>query len=217
MQDLPREILKEGIVKLEGFVPLEDIEPIKQEVLEKIENFSEGGYQFGKALNFIPLENLAPPSSEVRKVFDNELIKSTKQEYLGDNYLHAIQATHDYIANEELARNGYLHFDRFHTLKFFLYLTDCDEDCGPFSVVRGSRYLGAQLRKKAWSNSSDYSQVKNRIEIDYPHLDISKKDSTPMTGKAGDLLIFDSDIFHFGGVLKEGNERLVLRSHYMTR
>lgn len=214
--EILKEILKEGIVKIEGFFDDDQVSRLKEEVLKKISQYAEGGYQFGKSLNFIPIESLVHSETEIHKAFDTDFVKDTVRGYLGDSYLHAVQSTHDYIASQELARNGFLHFDRFHTLKFFVYLTDCDDGCGPFNCVRGSRHLGSELRSRAWEKAgSDYGQVKNRIELDYPDLEITKEDATPMTGKAGDLLIFDSDVLHFGGVLEEGNERLVLRLHYM--
>ena len=96
-----------------------------------------------------------------------------------------------------------------------MYLTDCDEKCGPFSCIKGTRHLGAQLRGRSWDQSGNYDKVKNRIEIDYPYLNITKKQAKPMIGSAGDLLIFDSDVFHYGGIITEGSERVVLRLHYM--
>jgi hypothetical protein len=38
-----------------------------------------------------------------------------------------------------------------------------------------------------------------------------------MIGGAGTLILFDSDVFHMGGVLKDGGERMVTRIHYMSK
>lgn len=63
-----------------------------------------------------------------------------------------------------------------------------------------------------------FNQVKNRIEIDYPELYDSSK-LIPVEGKVGTLIVFDSDIFHLGGLIeKKGLERLVLRMHsYLSK
>ena len=58
-----------------------------------------------------------------------------------------------------------------------------------------------------------FSVVKNRLELDYPELYDPKK-LIPVEGKAGTLIVFDSDLFHQGGKInKKGLERIVLRMH----
>ena len=54
-----------------------------------------------------------------------------------------------------------------------------------------------------------------RIFIDYSDLNYSASDSKPVVGTAGTLFAFDTDTFHMGGVLKDGHERIVIRSHYV--
>ena len=88
-----------------------------------------------------------------------------------------------------------------------------------------------ELRHKAWGSlipkpndsffkkiiiklfGKPFKDVKNRIELDYPELyDESKL--IPVEGKAGTLIVFDSDLFHQGGKInKKGAERIVLRMH----
>ena len=59
----------------------------------------------------------------------------------------------------------------------------------------------------------EYEDKKNRIFLDYPELDYTEEDIVPVLGGAGDLIIFDTDVFHMGGVVKEGFERLLIRGH----
>ena len=106
--------------------------------------------------------------------------------------------------------NGYLHFDRIYTFKYFIYLTDVNENCGPFSVVPKSHIKGKELRLQT---KGEYEELKNRILLDYPDLGYTSDEVVPVLGNAGDLMIFDTDLFHLGGVVKENNERLIIRGH----
>jgi len=54
--------------------------------------------------------------------------------------------------------------------------------------------------------------VKNRIELDYPEL-LEEYPSEPVEGKAGTLIVFDTNTFHKGGLVEEEKERLVVRLH----
>lgn len=120
------------------------------------------------------------------------------------------------VPGDTMDRNGYLHFDRLWALKFMLYLSDVDEHSGAFSVIPGTHKLGARLRREQWQITNQYADVLNRLEIDYPDLGYSKKQAQPLTGKAGTVIVFDSDIFHYGGVIDSKyphNSRFVVRAH----
>ena len=47
---------------------------------------------------------------------------------------------------------------------------------------------------------------------------MTRQSLIPVEGKAGTLIVFDSDVFHQGGKInKKGAERIVLRMHnYLT-
>ena len=110
-------------------------------------------------------------------------------------------------------------------------MNDVTKENGTFFIQPNSHKSGKKLRQKAWDNSipkpndsflkkiiinllsKSFKEVKNRIELDYPELyDESKL--IPVEGKAGTLIVFDSDIFHQGGKInKKGVERIVLRMH----
>lgn len=130
-----------------------------------------------------------------------------------NRYFDKLYITHDYRRDRGPARNGFLHFDRYWAFKCMLYLSDVEQHCGAFSVVPGSLKLGKSLRKQAWQQQNQYNDVKNRIELDYPELGLSLENASPIYGKAGTLIIFDSDILHFGGLTEPGYERLLARSH----
>ena len=143
---------------------------------------------------------------QLRQVYRNISAKN-------DRYFNTLYVTHDYRTDRGPARNGFLHFDRNWAFKCMLYLNDVGQHCGSFSIVPGSMQLGRSLRKKAWQQESQYADVKNRIEIDYPELELNRNDGRPIYGKAGTLIIFDSDILHFGGFTEPNYERWLVRSH----
>jgi len=119
-----------------------------------------------------------------------------------------IMLTYDY-KHEVKTRNKWLHFDRWRSLKALVYLTDVEEDMGPFSVVPGSHVTGAAMRRSF--RSLPYDRRPNRIELDYPGF---YKKPLKLLGKAGTLILFDSDIFHMGGNISPNKERILIRSHW---
>ena len=117
--------------------------------------------------------------------------------------------THEY-KNNEMERNNWLHFDRLRCLKAMVYLTDVDEDCGPFSLVPQSHKKGYGLRNNFRSGLS-YKNKSNRIKLDYPHL---YETPLKLCGGKGTLILFDTDVFHKGGDVCDNKNRKLIRSHW---
>lgn len=113
--------------------------------------------------------------------------------------------------NDATSRNNYLHFDRLRSYKVLVYMTDVLEvTSGAFTIVENSHKDGKRLRLN--NNAiNEYALKKNRIDVDYPDYQYVLK---PILGKRGTTIIFDSDIFHFGGRVKQESSRLVIRSHW---
>ena len=100
-----------------------------------------------------------------------------------------------------------LHYDKIPTLKFFIYLTDTTSENGSFYCVPGSHKYTKKL------------QDKNRIELKSPEHSETRfvplefqSEQIPLEGKAGTLIIFDTDVFHRAGKVDKG-ERFVMRGH----
>ena len=212
-------LVQDGIFKIENYLDGETLNNLHDEVLDKCQN-EAGHYEFGRNYRGEEISTF-PEHSAISKVYNAEWMKSLYRKYTGaikgqssnNQYGMNVFATHDYKFEGELARNGWLHFDRHWRLKFFIYLTDVDESSGAFSCSVGSRPLGQRLRTNAWG-AKDYEGVKNRIELDYPEL-LEKGPSEPVEAPAGTLIVFDTDTFHMGGIVEDGKERIVIRSHYV--
>tara|TARA_R110001592_G_scaffold41439_7_gene135121 strand:+ start:15743 stop:16414 length:672 start_codon:yes stop_codon:yes gene_type:complete len=204
-------LLKDGVFKIENYLTGETLQGLHDDILNRCEN-EAGHYEFGRNYRG---ENIStfPKDGAIFKVYDEKWMRVLHEAYTGhtNDYGMNVFATHDYKFDGELARNGWLHFDRHWRLKFFIYLTDVDKSSGAFNCSVGSRTLGGQLRTNAWG-AKNYEGVKNRIDLDYPEL-LEKWPCEPVEAPAGTLIVFDTDTFHKGGKCDEGKERLIVRLH----
>mgnify|MGYP001352441665 CR=1 FL=1 len=188
------------------------VDKLREQTLSILGDRGDTDYKFGTSINMGGLDEQYGP---IREFFDTKYFNGLAHQY-GKTEARAVMATHDYQNDNGTERNGFLHFDRTHTFKFFLYLTDCDESSGAFRYVPGSRQLGETLRTQATIDAGgDYKTIANRLEIDYIDLNYTVTDAKPLEGKAGTLFAFDTDTFHMGGVIQDGKERVVIRSHYV--
>ena len=221
-----------GIFIINNYLLKNEVSELKEEVLHH-HKIIGNSYPFGSTYSIKNPNELANESFQ-KRVFSDSWMKELFLNYnksISKGFFDSVYSTHDYKFDGNIGRNGYLHFDRNSSLKFFLYLNDVTEDNGAFFIQTGSHKLGKKLREKAWGayipspNDSffkkilrktfgiDFKNVKNRLELDYPELFEPKK-LVPVEGKAGTLIVFDSDIFHQGGKINiKDKERIVLRSH----
>ena len=98
------------------------------------------------------------------------------------------------------------HFDRMQALKFWIYVEDASQDDGAFEYCPGTHWEG---RYRAAYHMATGTAVRY-IPNDVP--DHRIQNPVTLEAKAGDLLIFDPDGFHRGGVVKPGHERKVIRA-----
>ena len=228
---LEETLIKYGIFKIDSYLSKQELSLLNEEVQKYHDSISKS-YQFGTiysiGLNKIDYE------SQHYKTFSRLWMKElflNLNSNIEKGFFTYIYSTHDFKYDGSIGRNGYLHFDRNRSLKFFFYLNDVTEQNAAFYIQEDSHLLGKKLREKAWRKliptpndnfikkgvfkifGKPFEKVKNRIELDYPESLIPEK-LIPVEGKAGTLIVFDSDIFHKGGLIrKEGLERTVLRMH----
>lgn len=204
-------LVEDGVFRVDNYVLGDTLTELHNQVLYRCSTEAEH-YEFGRNYRGGDLSTYHS-SDIISRVYNAEWMRKLHDLYTGrsNTYGMNVFATHDYKFTGELARNGWLHFDRHWRLKFFLYLTDIDVSSGAFSCSVGSRFAGATLREKAWEQPQ-YEDVKNRIGLDYPEL-LDKYPTESVEGKAGTLIVFDTDTFHKGGKCDEGRERLIVRLH----
>ena len=117
---------------------------------------------------------------------------------------NSVYVMHELPGTEHIAQD--LHFDVVKTLKFFLYLNDVTTTNGAFSCIPGSHKQSKQIRQK-FGNEISYVNRHLTRQLDYKDDQIM-----PIEGKAGDLIIFNTDVWHRAGIVSKG-ERRVMRGH----
>ena len=222
----------QGMFTISNYLLINEISELKEEVLHH-HKIMGNSYPFGSMYSINKPKEL-PNESLQKSTFSKPWMKElflTYNNNISKGFFQNLYSTYDYKYDGTIGRNGYLHFDRNSSIKFFLYLNDVTEDNGAFYIHPGSHKLGKKLRENAWGSfipspndslfkkilnktfGTDFKNVKNRLELDYPELYEPNK-LIPVEGKAGTLIVFDSDIFHQGGKINiEDKERIVLRSH----
>jgi Phytanoyl-CoA dioxygenase (PhyH) len=98
------------------------------------------------------------------------------------------------------------HFDTLGSLKFMIYLGDVDQDNAAFRYCLGSHRKNRKLRNLYRLMGGKVEEIPN-IPAPDEHIAL-----TDLEGPAGTLVVFDTDGFHAAGSLKEGKERLLIRS-----
>lgn len=121
---------------------------------------------------------------------------------------HSLYINECYGLEQRSANNQFkLHFDKVHSLKWFVYIDDVAVDDGPLEVVPGEQrtFLEARIAQyqgcalSAMDGNIDPSGLEGRIE--------------PITGPAGTVILFDTDLPHRGGHVMPGRRRRIIRSH----
>lgn len=97
------------------------------------------------------------------------------------------------------------HFDKQRRLKAMVYLHDINLEHGPIHLGKVKNNINIDLKRKELPD--DY-QKKGLNSIDSSLLN---GDLIPMTGKAGDVIFFDTNTPHKAGIIKEGFCRKILR------
>ena len=103
------------------------------------------------------------------------------------------------------------HFDRLQTLKFWIYLNDTTKNDGAFEFCPGSHWEGRYRVSYHLATGTSVNDLPNDVA------DFRIQNPVTLEAYAGDLIIFDPDGFHRGGVVGEGGERKVFRSDTYPR
>lgn len=143
----------------------------------------------------------------IAAAFQDDLMQQIARAYYSPHGYSFNEAV--FITNEFESEVNILpwHFDRIQSLKFWFYLTDTTRENGAFEYCPGTHWEGRYRAGYHLSQGCPVVDIPNDID------DELIRNPVAMELNAGDLLIFDADGFHRGGVVKEGGERRVLRAH----
>lgn len=198
-----KELTENGIVILPEHYTIDDH-------LLEIANqlMTDSSYKIGRIFKTSSLDVL----KELKNLIFNDFIKDIFCEFESKIKCQEVFISHEFKSNIK-ERNNYLHFDRLRCLKAMVYLKDIEnKDFGPFSYVPKSNKKGYELRH-SFKEVSNYENKKNRIDVDHKEI---YEEPIPVLGKKGTLILFDTDTWHLGGVIKNQKERKVIRSHWFV-
>jgi ectoine hydroxylase-related dioxygenase (phytanoyl-CoA dioxygenase family) len=202
---------KHGVCVIESYIGAKDLSGLRKDFEKALDPKVKKGiqpadYSVGRACILHKEEydhNLLPITSHV--FFRNEF-QEIADAYLGrkNNLNKEIFVVHDKVGSKHIAND--LHFDVLNTFKFFIYLTDTTEENGAFTCVPGSHVRTSAIRKKLGAKVNHDNRELTR------NLPYTDDEVIPIEGKAGTLILFDTDVFHKAGHVSRG-ERLVMRGH----
>ena len=143
----------------------------------------------------------------IKKVFSSDFMRGVVNKYYSPSSF--ILNDSIFITHEKPCETPILpwHFDREQSLKFFIYLKETTKNDGAFEYVPGSHREGRYRANYHLATGTPLQQLPNDIPEDEIFNPVT------MEGEAGDLIIFDPDGFHRGGIVGEGGERMVMRGH----
>ena len=137
-------------------------------------------------------------------LFCNQIIRNLYQKKL---FLSNIFQTFDNKESKHIAQKP--HIDRIPTLKFMLYVNDLDFNNGAFCLSPGSNHWTKKKFGKVRKSYTDEKFFEETRDIPKPIL----KRMIPIEGKAGTIIIFNTDCVHHQGIVKSG-ETCIFRAHY---
>ncbi len=206
-----------GIAHVPNFLQISIIEKLNRE-FKKILNASssrailaQAGHPMnpdGRTARFAPWHKDALTDfPEITKLFRNEFMKQVAETYYGP---HEVDFNDEVFATHEKPSETPIlpwHFDRMQSIKFWFYLTDTTKENGAFEYCPGTHWEGHYRAGFHLSQGCGVEDIPNDIDESLIRNPVS------LELKAGDLLIFDSDGFHRGGIVQPDQERRVLRGH----
>lgn len=152
------------------------------------------------------IKELGAEYSSTKNIFLSNFMKEISLQYFGTE----IALNDDVFFTHEKESDVQIlpwHFDRKQSLKFYINLLDVDERNGAFSYDIGSHREGHFRANYYLLSGVKAGEIPNDIPEEELHNPVT------ISVKAGDLVIFDPDGFHCGGIVSTGLERKVVRGH----
>lgn len=200
----------EGIAIIPDYLESNDLNHLNQE-FESIFTLDHDfikpfDYSEGRGANVLLEKVDEAILPHTKKIFSQNWMQELANSYLqGATDLNKdVYVVNDVVGSKHVAND--LHFDVLQTFKYFIYLTDTTAENGAFTCAPGTQKRAQQLREKY---GADISYENRHLTRDLP---VKPEEVIPIEGKAGTLIIFDTDVFHKAGQVQKG-ERRVMRGH----
>jgi len=171
--------------------------------------FADDNYSGGYLIRWDKtLQNNKFNKKHLKDFIESKLISSiTKSDRFKNYELNSVFATLDKPKTKHIAQDP--HFDRIPVLKFMLYLNDMDEKNGAFTLSPSSHSWVKKefpLPRPPFMSTKYFKQTRQ-----IPSVILQKL--SPVCGKAGTLIIFDTDTIHHQGLVFDGESRII-RFHF---
>ncbi|WP_417430172.1 phytanoyl-CoA dioxygenase family protein [Kiloniella sp.] len=211
--EITEAVKKHGFCIIPNFIASKKLNKLNKEFDTIIKrNYSTGFYEHGcrEYMDVIAVseDNLkqSPFTAQI-DLMSTPLIQKITLNFFGVDdffiqHIFNVKSTETPAHSNELPYS--LHFDKIHMLKFFFFLSDIDEDCGPTWVVPQQQHKSL-IKRKEWREKGNPVQEINNI-IHY-----HKDEVIPLTGAAGSLAILDTDTPHKAGSLGQDKVRKIIR------
>jgi hypothetical protein len=200
----------DGVVLVPGYLDVSAIDAVTRECHRLFEQTPPWAhheeYSLGQSVR-MERADIDPAAFPVLSwMFGRPELEAVVSAFFGEGYIFSrtVYTILDVVGSS--TRVQQLHHDKMRHLKSFVYLTDVGIDNGPFHCVPGSHVLTQEAQRE------------NRLRHVVPTDDDARvlpaelaDHRVPVLGKAGTLILFDSDIAHHAGVVT-ADERLAVRS-----
>lgn len=204
---------KYGICVVESYLDNNDLELLTKEhdkvFIDKDPGISivhkHPTNQYGMVARCLTNE-LSDAYSATKNIFLSDEMNELSSQYFGSEILlnNDVFFTHEKESDVPILP---WHFDRKQSLKFYINLLDVDERNGAFSYDLGSHREGHFRANYYLLSGVKIGEIPNDVPQEELHNPLI------IEVKAGDLVIFDSDGFHKGGIVSPSHERKVVRGH----
>jgi len=222
--DLELELVKNGIISIPNFLPINDFEDLKKEFKFLIsQKKDEDRFKGVKSISIQNHEFDQYPA--MKKLRNNDKLKSL---ICAGEGLRKLEILNFLIENTKFGtkehqkqdRNSFYHADvHFHSHKVLYYMNDVTEEHGPFTYLKKTHKnnfarLLYEFRRARLSNATDRSwRIEENLENNFLKEYFKKllKNKYKAVGLANTLVIGNVHGFHKVGDASEGKERELIR------
>jgi hypothetical protein len=231
-EQLAKELKREGVISVEGYLDAETCDKIREEVKELLENdeleFATeemSGSDMSSASRTIVNRRSGKDDDGMLDIFNMDETIPEVGDIKNDDYIsrmingagskeHRPENINVYYNRSVTGTRGY-HFDSYNSqYKAFVYLTDVpDESYGPYSYIKGSHRKSYPRRRfEGLINKTRGNNPTAAISMFYDDDDI-----VTFTAPKGTLIISDQTGYHRGMPQEGGRERMLVSNSYTPR
>ena len=206
-----------GFVVIKNFYKKEFLNNIK-DIFKKIftQEYKIKGKIWGHPTNSDGLQLLTyqkdielVSDTKFKELFQNDYLKKISKAYFGINEFEFNEKLRFLSLKYSKKPVTSWHYDATQSLKFWVNLQDTDEKNGALLVAPGTHYLGRLIAENNLLKGISIKKMRTGVRND----DIVLQNRISLNVSFGDLIIFDTDIFHTGGLISENQERLSVYSY----